>query len=272
MTQVLSTKPGFFRNLLSSFSPSFYKNVPGMPLTNAFIHIAGLSVILATILVYKFYLDYSNIILPAYTGFYTNGIPDSLILDKGRIEYNGESPYTYSAKVFDRKLGIIIDTTEGKKNIPTDFAEAILVTKNKILIGNSGKTSEKILPDKRISAKDFFIETCHPNPTEFIMQGIQLFTLFFTCAVVVAGIFAAVLFAAVGRTIPGMTFGGQLAISCFATTSLFAGTLAIHGIKNPSLQTIILITSFLIFAILSFVATFNLLRAEGAIKKQGTTK
>lgn len=240
--------------------PSFYRQAPKQPVTNAFVYLAALSAILAAIITGIIYYNYSTLIFPAYADFLDNGLPDNLFFEKGNIEYHGVNPHKYYAQLEDKKFGIFVDTSGGTEDIPEGFAEVFLITDKKLFFGNSKNKREILIPSERISAKEYISGLFKPNRTRAIIEGAQSFTVLFTGAVLIAGVFAGIIFTAIGRKVSSMKFGNQFIIASYASTPLFAGAIAIQGIPYRFLILFMLIISFFLFMTLLIFGTLEFAR------------
>ena len=255
---------GFFSNLINSFRISFYRQAAGFPLTKAFLHVAGLTAILSITVVlifYHNYKEYKEVVLPGYQEFYEKGFPEDLYFEDGKVIYDAPSPYHYSAKVLGNKLGIIVDTSGSTEEIPEGYVEVILVTADKVFLGNSKKKSEINLPEERISAREFFIQIRQVNTTMLIAMGTQYFTMIFAAAAVVIGVLSVIIYITLGMKIHKLSFYGQLNICCFASTPFFAGALGIQGISHPYAVWTLLGVCSLLFILLAVLGTREFMTA-----------
>ena len=256
-------RPNFFSNLISCFRISFYREASKFPLTTAFLHVAGLCAILTAVVFWVFilpnYNHFRDTYIPTLTEFYTNAVRDGIFFEDGKVAYEDVDDYTYAAKVFDNKLGIIVSTDGSADEIPEEYAEAILFTGDKVFAGNSDTKKELDLPEERTSAREYLVSELKVNPTIMIIQGTQVFSLFFSTSALMVLITSVIFYGLLGRNIPGLGFSGQISICCYAATPLFAGTAAILGITYPSIFWMIAGISLLLFIILAFLGTRGLL-------------
>ena len=259
---------GFFSNIISCFRISFYRDASKFPLTKAFLHVAGLSAILTAVAFWVFilpsYNQFKDTYIPALTEFYEKAIRDGIYFEDGKVAYEDVDDYIYAAKVFDSRLGIIVNTDGSADEVPEEYAEVILFTGDKVFSGNSETKRELDLPEERTSAKDHFIGKLAANPTIMIIQGTQVFSIFFSISALVVLVASAILYGLLGRNIPGLSFSGQISICCFAATPLFAGAVALQGIVYPEISWIISGISLFLFVILAILGTRGLLLEDNA--------
>ena len=261
-------RPSFFSNLISCFRISFYRDASKFPLTTGLLHVAGLSAILTAVvfwvLILPNYNHFRDTFIPTLTEFYTKAVHDGIFFEDGKVVYEDVGDYDYAAKVFESKLGIIVSTDGSVDEIPEEYAEVILFTGDKVFSGNSETKKKQDLPEERTSAREYIVSKLKANPTIMIIQGTQVFSLFFSTSALVVLIMSVIFYGLLGRKIPGLSFSGQISICCFAATPLFAGAAAIQGIAYQSIFWMIAGISLLLFAILAFLGTRELLLEDDA--------
>jgi hypothetical protein len=255
-------RSGFFSNLIDSFRVSFYRKTAKLPLTQAFLHVAGLTAILAIAASWALHTREQELV-PHFVEFYQKGVPDDLYFADGKIEYDGPNPYVYSSEVLGGTIAMIIDTTGSTQEIPPEYSMAILITDEKMFHGDSVRKDEIKLPDERVKAKDFFIrQTGKQYLPVHLMRWANYFTTMFALAAVIIAVTAAAIHALLGRRDPKLGFKGQIVICCFASTPLFAGGVAIHGIGGFYAAWTVLGISSVLFILLAVLGTREFLAAD----------
>ena len=84
----------------------------------------------------------------------------------------------------------------------------------------------------------------------------------FALAAVIIAVSAVAIHVLLGKRDPGLGFKGQIAICCFASTPLFAGGVAIHGIGGFHAAWTVLGISSVIFILLAVLGTREFLTAD----------